>query len=222
VVARGVTHVSLYALQVEPGTPLHAKAARGTFVALPDDAAAARYEDAGALLERAGFSRYEVSSWAKPGFESRHNEGYWVRRPYLGLGPGAHSFDGRRRWGNEESVTRYYETLEAGDLPRLTISEVTDEAALEEVVFLGLRRARGVRRTAVTKAAPRTAASWLRWAEDAGAIRAGRARVRPTEHGLMTAVETLAELFAREAATPASGFHRVDSERVLTAGESRV
>jgi oxygen-independent coproporphyrinogen III oxidase len=210
VIARGVTHVSLYALQVEPGTPLHAKAARGAFVPLSDDAAAERYEAAGRILERSGFRRYEVSSWARPGLESRHNEGYWIRRPYLGLGPGAHSFDGRRRWGNVEDVTRYYETLESGELPRLSMCEVGEEAAHEEAVFLGLRRARGVRRTAVTQAAPKTAASWLRWAEDAGAVRAGRGRVRPTEHGLMTAVEAVAELFAREAATPQADGARAD------------
>ena len=197
VIARGVPHVSLYALQVEEGTPLAAKAARGAIEIPSDDVAADRYETAGRRLGAAGYVRYEVSSWAKPGFESRHNQGYWVRRPYLGLGPGAHSFDGARRWGNEMDVARWFARVEAGELPRLEERRVSDAEAREEAVFLGLRRARGLRRSEVDRAAPGRAERWVRWAEAAGALRPGlRGRVRPTEHGLMTAVEAAAELFA--------------------------
>src|SRR4030095_8150269 len=100
----------------------------------------------GGSLPGAGFRHYEVSNWALPGFESRHNEGYWTRRPYLGLGPGAHSFDGSARWRNEEDVTRYYERVEAGELPREDRQAVDSESAATEAIFLGLRRARGLRR----------------------------------------------------------------------------
>src|SRR5687767_12457903 len=169
--ALGIAHVSLYALQVEAGTPFAAKAARGSFVPPSDDVVAERYADAGAILDRAGYRRYEVSSWTRPGFESRHNQGYWIRRPYLGLGPGAHSFDGTRRWGNEHDVTRYFERVEAGGLPREDVRPVSAEGALEETVYLGLRRTRGIRWSAVERAAPGAAAGWARWAEAAGALR---------------------------------------------------
>lgn len=206
VVALEIPHVSLYALQVEPGTPLAAKAARGAIEVPADDVAAERYEAAERILAGAGYGRYEVSSWAKPGFESRHNQSYWVRRPYLGLGPGAHSFDGARRWGNEGDVTRYFERLESGALPRDEIRAVSEEEALEEAVFLGLRRSRGLRRSALFRAAPGAAEGWVRWAEAAGALRSDlRGRIRPTEHGLLTAVEAAAELFARGSGGPPAG-----------------
>ncbi len=216
VIGRGVAHVSLYALQVEPGTPFAAKAARGALAAPPDDVAAERYEMAGRLLSEAGYRRYEVSNWARPGFESRHNEGYWMRRPYLGLGPGAHSFDGARRWGNEENVTRYFEILESGLLPRDDVREVAEAEAREEAVFLGLRRARGLKRSVIERAAPGVADGWVRWAEAAGAVRRDLpGRIRPTERGLMTGVEAAAELFARGArgarAAAAGGRGRLDS-----------
>jgi putative oxygen-independent coproporphyrinogen III oxidase len=198
VIALGLPHVSIYALQVEEGTPLAAKAARGAVEIPSDDVAAERYEAAGGLLAAAGYAHYEVSSWAKPGFESRHNQSYWIRRPYLGLGPGAHSFDGARRWGNEGDVARWFTRVESGELPRDDVRPLTDLEAREETVFLGLRRARGLRRAAVHRAAPGSAEGWLRWGEAAGALRpAARGSVRPTEHGLMTAIEAAAELFAR-------------------------
>jgi oxygen-independent coproporphyrinogen-3 oxidase len=215
VIALGLPHVSIYALQVEAGTPLAAKAERGAIEIPSDDVAAERYDAAGALLAAAGYRRYEVSSWAKPGFESRHNQSYWIRRPYLGIGPGAHSFDGARRWGNEEDVGTWFTRVEAGELPRHDVRALSDAEAREEAVFLGLRRARGLRRAAVLRAAPESADGWLRWAEAAGALHpAARGSVRPTEHGLMTAIEAAAELFARAPrANPAAEGARVDSAR---------
>ncbi|MGE5178077.1 MAG: radical SAM family heme chaperone HemW [Bacteroidota bacterium] len=196
-IASGIRHISLYALQVEEGTPLAAKAARGAVAIPSDDVVADRYDAARRLLAAAGYCRYEVSSWALPGSESRHNQSYWIRRPYLGLGPGAHSFDGARRWGNEHDVARWFERVERGCLPREEVRRVGDDEAREESVFLGLRRARGLRRSTVERAAPGVADGWLRWAESAGAVRTTRAgRVIPTDRGLMTAVETAAELFA--------------------------
>ena len=200
VVALGVPHLSIYALQVEEGTPLAAKATRGAIAIPTEDDAAERYDAAGRLLATAGYHRYEVSSWARSGFESRHNQSYWIRRPYLGLGPGAHSFDGSRRWGNEEDVSRWFDRVEAGALPRRDVRALSEADAREEVVFLGLRRARGLRRVALDRAAPREADGWLRWGEAAGALRSGRGSVRPTERGLMTALESAAELFARSEA----------------------
>jgi hypothetical protein len=107
-------------------------------------------------------------------------------------------------------VTRYFQRLEAGLLPRDGVRSVGESEAREEAVFLGLRRARGVRRSAVERAAPGAADGWARWAEAAGAVRRDLpGRIRPTERGLMTGVETAAELFARAASGADRG--RLDS-----------
>jgi len=204
VVDRGVPHVSVYSLQVEEGTPLAIKAARGAFTPADDDAAAERYEDLARILGAAGYQHYEVSNWALSGFASRHNQGYWVRRPYLGLGPGAHSFDGRDRWRNEEDVTRYYERLEAGSLPREDRAPVSEREGAVERIMLGLRRARGLRRRSLEALAGAPVTSWSTWAADAGALRLDPpGRIRPTERGLMLAQEIVSDLLVRADLTPA-------------------
>jgi len=198
IVDLGVPHVSVYSLQVEEGTPLSAKVARGSVEPPGEEVAAARYEEIAEILGRAGYAHYEVSNWALPGFESRHNEGYWARRPYLGLGPGAHSFDGVNRWRNEEGVTRYYERVETGSLPRDDRAPLSPRDEVEEKIMLGLRRARGIRRVELERLAGPVLAPWSEWAVRAGALRPDPpGRVRPTDRGLLLAQEISAELLAR-------------------------
>ena len=198
VVAHGVSHLSVYSLQVEDGTPLATKVARGAIVPLDEDAAAERYAWIAEEMDARGYRHYEVSNWARPGFESRHNQGYWTRRPYLGLGPGAHSFDGRSRWRNEEDVTRYYERIEAGSLPREERAALSPRDAAAETIFLGLRRARGLRRGRARRLAGACLDSWALWAADAGAVRLDPpGRIRPTEHGLLTSHEISSDLLTR-------------------------
>jgi oxygen-independent coproporphyrinogen-3 oxidase len=198
----GVQHLSVYSLQIEEGTPLAAKAARGALAPSGEEEAAARYEELARLLRDEGYRHYEVSSWAKPGFESRHNRGYWSRRSYLGLGPGAHSFLGAERWRNEDDVTRYYERLEAGGLPREGRTRLTAGDATEETIMLGLRLARGLPRRVVQRLAGRAASGWTDWAARAGAVTlATPGRIRPTERGLLLSHELSAELLARMASS---------------------
>ena len=198
VVERGVPHISIYTLQIEEGTPLAAKVARGAMERPDEERAADRYAELALILGRAGYRHYEVSSWALPGFESRHNQGYWARRPYLGLGPGAHSYDGATRWRNAEDVTRYYERVEAGELPREDRSVLTNRVAAEERIMLGFRRARGLRRAELERLAGTAAEAWSDWAARAGAVRLDPpGRIRPTERGFLLAHELSAELLAR-------------------------
>lgn len=206
-VALGVPHLSAYPLQIEEGTPLHAKVRRGELRPEDEDAVAERYGDLVEILSRAGYRHYEVSNFALPGSESRHNEGYWLRRPYLGLGPGAHSFDGSARWRNEESIARYFERVESGALPREERIALTDRESAEERVFLALRRSRGLRVGSHLKAfRPTDVASWRRWALAGGAVAESRAgRVRPTDRGLLLAHDLAAELFARADTGPMRG-----------------
>jgi putative oxygen-independent coproporphyrinogen III oxidase len=137
-------HVSAYALTIEQSTPLGRKVQRGLVPAPDADLQADMFELACEVLGEAGFHHYEVSNWARPGFECRHNLGYWERRPYLGLGAGAHSYRGDRRWWNVRPPEEYLSLVESGRLPigGHELLEPSD-AHLEEV-FLRLRILEGV------------------------------------------------------------------------------
>lgn len=137
-------HLSLYGLTVEPHTTLYHWQARGATPAPEEDAYASEFLEAHQLLEAVGYCHYEVSNYARSGYESRHNLAYWTRRPYLGLGPSAHSFDGRRRRWN----LRYYEAwrraLAAGVDPVDGEEQLAPEQAHLEELYLSLRTLRGV------------------------------------------------------------------------------
>jgi oxygen-independent coproporphyrinogen-3 oxidase len=113
--------------------------------AVPSDEFMADAYDSGcAFLANEGYAQYEISNFALPAFESRHNRKYWQVAPYLGLGAGAHSFDGARRWSNQIDVQCYLAKLEAGRPPIDEFRILTAEEQVEEFFFLGLRQARGV------------------------------------------------------------------------------
>jgi oxygen-independent coproporphyrinogen-3 oxidase len=149
-------HLSLYALQLalapdEWAAPPRRGALRWRQRMVPrqdDGLAAAQYQLAEEVLDDAGFRHYELSSWARPGFESRHNSAYWERRPYTGIGAGAHSFDGTTRSWNDRDLDRYTARTAAGERP-VAGSEVLDEPTRAfEAVALGLRRVDGFSRAA--------------------------------------------------------------------------
>jgi len=109
-----------------------------------EEAMAAFYELAQSELKTAGYLQYEISNWAKPGFESRHNQKYWRREPYLGLGAGAHAFSGSQRWANRHDAAAYVAAISEGKSAVETVDEVTSSMALEEELFLGLRQSEGI------------------------------------------------------------------------------
>jgi oxygen-independent coproporphyrinogen-3 oxidase len=114
-------------------------------VQLPsEDFVAARYRNLVPFLESQGLLQYEISNFARAGFQSIHNLKYWTRQPYLGFGVSSHSFDGARRWSNSRSLQRYMEKLEAGNFEGENRTSVTESEAAREQLFLGLRLRRGV------------------------------------------------------------------------------
>ena len=109
-----------------------------------EDEMAEFYEMAQEALGAAGYHHYEISNWAKPGFESKHNLKYWRREPYLGFGAGAHSFSGAERWANTHDAATYVTAVQGGRLPIEQHETLTAESALEEELFLGLRQLDGI------------------------------------------------------------------------------
>jgi len=142
-------HISIYLLEIDEGSRLGKESLAGgsrySAETIPsDDAMAESYESACARLADAGYEHYEISNWGLPGFRSRHNLKYWRREPYLGLGAGAHSFDGARRWSNVHDSAKYVACIESGATPREQIERVTAQQALDEELFLGLRQLEGI------------------------------------------------------------------------------
>jgi len=134
-----VNHISAYSLKLEPSTPLEAAVLSGMSI-LPDDAEDERmYDQASLILADYGFRRYEISNYARCGFESRHNLKYWRYLPYLGFGAAAHSFFEGRRWANEENVTTYIEQINAGLSPMDFQEKMSIETCKAEYCFLALR-----------------------------------------------------------------------------------
>jgi oxygen-independent coproporphyrinogen-3 oxidase len=145
----GPEHVSVYLLEVDEGSRLGKEllsgGARYSAGAVPsDDEMADFYDEACEFLGAAGYHHYEISNWAKPGYESKHNLKYWRRAPYLGFGAGAHSFSGTQRWANAHDAAEYAAAIQAGRLPAEQLEPVTRESALEEELFLGLRQLDGI------------------------------------------------------------------------------
>ena len=127
-------HLSAYQLSLEAGSELYAQWEAGRFTEAPEEACRRQYEQLCERMAAAGYRHYEISNFALPGREAVHNGGYWARVPYAGFGPGAHSFDGKRRRWNSLSLIDWQaesETLSA-------------EEAREERLMLSLRTDRGM------------------------------------------------------------------------------
>ena len=131
-------HVSVYPLSVEPGTPL----ARAGVAPPPDDAALASVAAAEAFLAAAGYARYELSNYARPGAECRHNLAVWRGEDYVGLGPAAHSREGRTRRANAPSFAAWAAALEAGRLPPAQTVRLSPEEDESERFVTRVRLAR--------------------------------------------------------------------------------
>lgn len=143
-IALEVTHISSYALTVEPKTALENWIGKGKVKAPKDAEQSDEFYYMCEQLKQNGFEHYEISNFAKPGFESKHNSAYWSYQPYLGLGPSAHSYDGqnKRSW-NVSNNTKYIQQLEQNILP-IEREELSKSERFNEMVMIGLRTKKGV------------------------------------------------------------------------------
>ncbi len=148
-VALHPSHISLYGLTVEPRTPLDRWISRGATRLPADDRYADEYLRAHKRLTADGYQFYEVSNASLDGFRSRHNSAYWSGRPYLGLGPAAHSFDGRARRWNLPAWEAYRRAISDGRSPVESEEVLTPEQQELERVYLALRTSQGLSRSNV-------------------------------------------------------------------------
>ena len=136
-------HISAYSLIIEPGTPFFDLFEKGKLPALPDEETDREmYHYTRRFLAQHGYARYEISNYALPGRECRHNSGYWTGHPYLGLGAGAASYVNGTRFSNIADINSYTEALSRP--VRTDIRTLTQEEKMEEFMFLGLRMTTGV------------------------------------------------------------------------------
>ena len=171
-------HISTYCLTFEEGTLLWRRRAQGKLPEVEPDLQWDQLDEACSVLERAGYGRYEVSNWARPGFESRHNFAYWRCRPVYGAGAGAHSYStndaGASRWWN---VARPRDYIAACPTPIAGGEELDRRKTRAEALMLGLRTAEGM-------SAPPGFQAELDQLAAAGLIEREDGRVAPTRRGM--------------------------------------
>lgn len=206
-------HLSLYSLIVEAGTPLFRWVAQGKVTPADEDIAADMYELARDRMATAGYHHYEVSNWALPGHECRHNLTYWRNLPYIGLGAGAHGWTGRERYAETRPIRDYIARVIAEPRPRdeqlpglavVDREEISQPLRMAETAILGLRLVDGLdlagfeRRFGATfdtafgeRLAPMT---------EYGLVERVGGKIRLTERGLLLGNEVFERLLPEQAA----------------------
>lgn len=195
-IALSPEHISAYSLIIEEGTPFYQeyeedakiREAGGDPQFLPsEDAERQMYEDTEKILGNAGYSRYEISNYAKPGMACQHNMGYWQRKEYIGLGLGASSLYREGRWRNLENLLEYCNRKQ--DMPeRKDLQKLSRKDQMEETMFLGLRLMEGVEEEAFFREFGCTCrevyGEVLDRLEDQGLLKEENGRIFLTSHGI--------------------------------------
>jgi oxygen-independent coproporphyrinogen-3 oxidase len=138
-----IPHLSCYALTIEDKTAFGHWQKSGKLMPVADINYAEDYKIMSTYLAAEGYEHYEVSNFAKPGFESKHNSAYWRQEPYLGLGPGSHSYDGKSRQYNVSNNATYIKALANDELPK-DIEILSRSQIYNEYILTGLRTSRGI------------------------------------------------------------------------------
>ncbi len=137
-------HMSVYFLTVHEDTALYTRVKKKTVTLPCDDGLLDLFHWTIAFLAEHGFEQYEISNYARPGFQSRHNTMYWERKPYKAFGIGACSFDGNVRFANDKNLMRYMEALERTEPVQQIIDAISTQQAFIEKMMLGIRRSTGI------------------------------------------------------------------------------
>jgi oxygen-independent coproporphyrinogen-3 oxidase len=198
--ALGVSHVSAYALTVEPATPLGRRVAGGETAGPDDDIQADDYLIADDVLGDAGLQWYEISSWARPGDECRHNLLYWTQGEYLAIGCAAHGHIAGRRWWNVRTPERYIAAIEHGESPEAGAETLDVDSRREEALTLALRTRAGAPSAAFAPAA-------LDELVAAGLLTLAGEHVVLTRRGRLLASEVTARLMAATDRHPVAAPH---------------
>lgn len=186
-------HVSAYALELNPRVPMARRIESGRVAPLSEQQAGRHYEHLCARMRGAGWRHYEISNFCLPGHESAHNLGYWQDRPYLGLGPGAHSFDGRDRSWNVRPHRVYARRIEAGGDAEEGRETPTPEQRRLERLFLALRTAGGVELGSLGPGAEAAAGKWA-GLQDTDRVTCAAGRLSLTEAGFWYSQTLTADL----------------------------
>lgn len=195
-----IKHLSTYALSIEQGTLLQRKIQSNELAETDEDTFIAEYEIMMQQAHAHGFEHYEISNFALPGFASRHNSGYWNNTPYLGIGPGAHSFNGTdERQYNEPNLGKY---ISAAGVPPHTIEHLTLSDQFDEQVFTSLRTRKGLSLKNLEK---RFGKAWLEYLKRAaqkhissGNLSLNNNTLCLTRKGIMTSNDIISDLMRAE------------------------
>lgn len=192
---RGVPHISIYMLDLEEQTPLERQVATGRAVLPDDEHVAALYLETVSLVQAHGLRQYEISNFARPGEESRHNLRYWRREPYIGVGVGAHSFASGQRTANTREVEEYIRMMnDRGSATVFTETLTVQEVAHEEL-FLSLRQAAGIEYSDLAAKCGEEGIQWARRGFSEGWLAERDGRVSFTPRGFLLSNEYISQLF---------------------------
>lgn len=218
IVKLGPDHISSYNLTLEPGTPLEKDFESGVITLPPERDQSLMFMEGAALLEAQGFLQYEISNFARMGFQCRHNLGYWEGAEYLGLGPSSTSTIGSRRWTNPASLTAWEEQIKKGVDGR-TVELLTPKIRILELVMLRLRTARGLRLKAYRELTGREFLQdhqkLLQSMHENGLLRIRNGYLSLTRSGMLVSNAILANIFERIEADPG-----LNQDRVVQEGKS--
>ena len=193
-----IEHLSLYSLIIEEGTPFYTWTHEGRITPGDEDLCADMYEYADERLQEAGYKNYEISNWSLPGFQSRHNLTYWHNLPYLGMGAGAYSSFGGRRFSDVRDPVEYIRLLKTQQWPEAESETIDRAQAMSETAFLALRTAQGLHLPTFEQrfAIPFTqfVGDRLRFVEEAGLLEREPDRLRLSKRGRLLGNEVFLRL----------------------------
>lgn len=187
-----VPHLSAYSLQWEEGTALYRMKERGEVAEADEELSLAMYRFVCDAAARAGMEHYEISNFARPGMRARHNSGYWRNEPYVGLGPGAHSYDGKhRRSCNPADLPAY---IASAGRPVPEVEQLGTDEWYEEQVLKGLRTMEGVDLQALPRPYADYALRMARPHVEAGRLALEGSTLRLTEEGIFVSNDVMSDL----------------------------